>query len=76
MLRLYFMWTCPALFLAGCSSPSASQRPNFSGDWVPDKANTKVEFTDISNLESVSYVIEHHEPIFKVQRTFTMVVGR
>lgn len=71
MLRLYLICTCLALFLASCSS-SASQRPNFTGEWVIDKAATKIEAFDISRLESASFVIDHREPNFKFQRTWVL----
>ncbi len=76
MLRRYFVYTCLALFLVACGTQSANQRPNFTGDWILDRVNTKIEVVDLSSLDSDRFVIEHHEPTFKVQRTFTMVDGR
>ncbi len=72
MSRLAFIGACLALFLAGCTSPSANQHPNFTGEWVIDKANSKIEIFDIARLESASVVLDHREPNFKFQRTWIL----
>jgi hypothetical protein len=61
-----------ALCLTACTTPSGSQRPDFSGRYLLDRINSKLEAIDISSLQSATIVIEHREPVFKFQRTFTM----
>ncbi len=72
MLRDYVIYVCLALFLAACSSQSASQHPNFTGEWVLDKVSTKLEALDIASLQGGTIVIDHREPVVKFQRTFTV----
>ncbi len=71
MFRLYFICAGLVLFLTSCTSPSA-QRPNFTGEWVVDKAASKIGIFDISRLEGVSFVIDPREPNFKFDRTWIL----
>jgi hypothetical protein len=61
-----------ALCLTACAAPSGSHHPDFSGRYLLDRVNTKLEAIDISSLQSATIAIEHREPVFKFQRTFTM----
>ena len=72
MLRHNVICTLLALFLVACTTQSVSKHPDFSGRWIIDKVNTKLQFLNISSLQRGIVVIEHHEPTFKFTRTFTV----
>ena len=71
MNRLPF-YALLVLSLTACTMPSGSQRPDFSGRYLFDSVNSKIEANSISSLQSATVAIEHHEPVFKFQRTFTI----
>ncbi len=60
------------LLLAACANPLAPSHPDFSGRYVIDKAKTQLQIHDLSTLQDAVVVIEHREPNFKFQRTFTI----
>jgi hypothetical protein len=49
----------------------AQEKPDFSGDWVLNKAKSTV-IKQLAGLEKAVAHIEHHDPVFKFQRTFTI----
>ena len=48
---------------------------DFSGMWQLDKKNTKLGLKDLESLEDASVRIEHHDPNFRLERTFVMRGG-
>ena len=61
------------VFLSIAASLGAQPKPNFSGEWVLNKAESKLQLQSLANLESGVVRIEHREPDFSFDRTF--VVG-
>lgn len=53
--------------LAGDSVQGARQRPDFSGEWVLDLANSRLH-EDYSVLEGGVVRIDHREPTFTFRR--------
>jgi hypothetical protein len=49
---------------------SASEKPNFSGDWVfnPEKSKLEIKI----ELESATFTIDHKEPDFRFSRAFVI----
>ncbi len=72
MVRRYLLCVLFALLLSACASQSVPAHPDFTGTWVMDKANTQLQFPNLSALEKAVVVIDHREPNFKFQRTFTV----
>jgi hypothetical protein len=48
----------------------AQDKPNFSGEWVLNKAKSTL-IMRLADIEKGVVRIEHHEPVFKFHRTFT-----
>jgi hypothetical protein len=48
----------------------AQDTPNFSGEWVLNKAKSTL-IKRLADIEKGVVRIEHHDPIFKFHRTFT-----
>ncbi len=74
MNRKHLLGLFLVLLLSACGTQSASSRPDFSGRWVIDKAITKLDPSFLSP-ENAIFLIEHHEPNFKLVRTFTTAAG-
>jgi hypothetical protein len=71
MNRKHLLGLLFVLLLSACANPLAPRHPDFSGRWVIDKGNSKLQQPSISSLDNAVVVIEHREPNFHFQRTFT-----
>lgn len=58
-----------SLSLLALSAP-ARDKPNFSGEWVLNKAKSTL-VKQLAGIEKGVIRIEHHDPVFKFHRTFT-----
>ncbi len=50
----------------------AQQKPDFSGDWVLNKARTRLQFPDITAIDRGSMEIEREGTAFKFKRVFVI----
>lgn len=53
-------------------SAAAQSKPDFSGDWSLNKEKSKLQLQQLSSMEKATVTVEHHEPLFKFRRTFTI----
>ena len=53
-------------------SAPGQQKPDFSGRWTFSKAKSKLQLESLAGLERGTVRIEHREPRFKFERTFTV----
>ncbi|MGA2799453.1 MAG: hypothetical protein ABSE63_17865 [Thermoguttaceae bacterium] len=72
MNRMHLLGLLFVLLLSACASQTAPSHPDFSGRWVIDRTNSKLEFPNLASLDNAVLVIDHHEPNFKLQRSFTI----
>ena len=49
---------------------SAQDKPDFSGEWVLNKAKSSL-VKQLASIEKGTVHIEHEDPVFRFQRTFT-----
>jgi hypothetical protein len=69
-LRLVFL-VAAAAALAGWTRPSRV-RPDFSGEWTLSKERSHFELAAARTIERGVVRIEHREPHFRFERTFTV----
>lgn len=74
LLTIGLLASSIGLGLAGASVQGARHRPDFSGEWVLDLANSRLH-EDYSVLKRAVVHIDHREPTFTFRRIFT-VKGR
>ncbi len=59
-----------ALLLCLAASAAAQAKPDFSGEWVLDKAQSRLHPQMAAGLERGTVQIAHREPLFRFHRTF------
>lgn len=62
--------------LVGAFAALGQAKPDFSGDWVLNKAKSRLQFPDIAVIDRGSMEIEHREPDFKFRRVFVIGVEK
>lgn len=48
------------------------ERPDFSGEWMFNRARSTLQVAQLTALESATVRIEHHEPAFRLWRRFVL----
>jgi hypothetical protein len=62
--------------LLGMCAVLGQSKPDFSGEWVLNKAKSRLQFPDITVIDRGSMDIEHQEPSFKFRRVFVIGVEK
>ncbi|MEW5902646.1 MAG: hypothetical protein AB1715_14360, partial [Acidobacteriota bacterium] len=70
-LRLFRLFSLALFLVAAAAAGSASERPNFSGQWVFNAAKSKLELK--VQLEAATFSIDHKDTDFHFSRVF--IVG-
>lgn len=58
--------------LLTCLPVRAQQKPDFTGEWVLNKAKTQLQFPDITAIDRGSMEIEREGTVFKFKRVFVI----
>ena len=48
------------------------EHPDFSGEWIYNRARSTLQVAQLASLESATVRIEHHEPAFRLWRRFVL----